>query len=312
MRAGVLALGVVVLLGAGCGASGSAGSVDRRSTDPAEAGKAQVVATFYPLAEAAERVGGDLVSVTNLTPAGVEPHDLELTTTQVNRLEDADVVLYLGDGFQPAIEKVIGRRRRPSVDILRSVTPLTRLTQDAGQRANGGGGVDPHFWLDPVKMIQAVERVETALAMAQPQNNQRFRDNAEAFKTQLSALDDQFSAGLAQCRRRDFVTSHDAFSYLAGRYQLTQRAIAGLSPESEPDPERLAELSDLIRRDGITTVFYEELVPARLAETLAREAHVRTAVLSPLEGLPRNDPGADYLSVMGQNLQALRQALECG
>lgn len=286
----------------------------------------RVVASFYPLAEAARRVGGSRVSVTNLTPPGLEPHDIELTPRQVDELEDADVVLFLGRGFQPAVEQIVERSRRPAVDLLAEIGPGARSAgaRDADEHQNGDGAgpddgpdgqtaADPHVWLDPLLLARMADRVQAAFIEADPDGAADFAANTQSYRADLEALDARYNEGLARCQRRDLVTTHAAFHYLAARYRLDQRPITGLAPESEPDPGRLAELTDLIRDRGITTVFYEELVPRDLAETLAREAGVKTAVLNPLEGLTADEieTGADYFSVMEQNLRTLRQALGC-
>lgn len=259
-----------------------------------DGGRLDVVASFYPLAEAASRVGGDRVEVQNLTPVGVEPHDVELTTDQVDAIEDADVVIYIGEGFQPAVQEIARDRDGVTLD----------LAID---------GEDPHVWLDPHQMIAAVDNIAGALGEASPADLTRFGENAFQFKMELFKLDDDFRAGLARCERRDIVTAHAAFHHLASRYDLNQLAITGVSPEAEPDAARLAELTDQIEQRGITTVFFEELVPRDVADALAREANVKTAVLSPIEGLSEEDEdaGKTYVSIMRSNLAALREALGC-
>lgn len=290
--ASITALVVAAACGTGPTTTGAGGADDRVT----------VVASFYPLAEAAERVGRDAVAVDNLTPPGAEPHDLELSPPEVEHLLDADVVLVMGQGFQPAVEDVAATRGTGTVEVLSSLP----IPQE--------GGVDPHVWLDPVLMVGVVDGVAAALAQADPDRAQGFLTNAEAFKGELRALDGRYATTLARCQRRTLVTSHDAFSYLAERYGLTQQAVAGLSPEAEPDPRRLAELSDLVASEGVTTVFTETLVSPKVAETLAREAGVATAVLDPLEGLTddKRAAGADYISVMDENLAGLSAALGCG
>ncbi len=277
--------------------------------ESADDGRPRVLAAFYPLHEAARRVGGDLVSLTNLTPAGAEPHDLELSSRQVDRIEDADVVLYLGGGFQPALEKVAGRSRGLVVDLLPD--PASRLPAPAGGDEELEG--DPHVWLDPRLYRAMVTRVAAALAEVDPPNRATYEANGAAYAAQLDALHARYTDGLANCERRVLVTSHAAFGYLARAYGLEQAAIAGLEPDSEPNPRRLGELAARVRAEGITTIFFETLVSPKVAESLAREAGVSTAVLDPLEGLPEDEirAGKDYLSVMGDNLEALRKALGC-
>jgi zinc transport system substrate-binding protein len=275
--------------------------------DDAAASRPRVAASFFPLAEAAEAVGGDLVEVSNLTPAGTEPHDLELTSRQVDRLQDAALVLFAGQGFQPAVEEIVADRDGPSVDLLAAL-PLVAAAED-----DEASEMDPHFWLDPTLMSLAVDEIERALTQVAPEHAGTFAANADAYRGRLADLDAEFESALANCAQRVIVTSHAAFTYLADRYDLEQVPIAGLSPESEPTPQRLAELADLIAEHGVTTVFYEALVDPAVAETLAREAGVGTAVLDPIEGLSTEDAeaGKDYAAVMRDNLAVLTAALGC-
>ncbi|MGQ0521506.1 MAG: metal ABC transporter solute-binding protein, Zn/Mn family [Actinomycetota bacterium] len=296
---GILALGA-------CGDDGDDGA---GTSD----GTVLVVASFYPLAEAAARIGGDRVEVVNLTPAGSEPHDIELTSRQVDRLEDADLVLYVGQGFQPAVEEIAGRRGAGAVDLSEAVELKAGAAADLAEHEGEASEVDPHFWLDPKLMASAAGEVARALVEASPGDRAAFEANARTYGAELAALDEEFSTGLASCERSTIVTAHAAFFYLAERYGLAQRAIAGLSPEAEPDADRLARLADQIEEDGITTVFYEELVSPTVAEALAEEAGVTTAVLNPIEGLTERqaEAGKDYAAVMRENLAALRLALGC-
>lgn len=278
------------------------------SASPGAHGRVKVVAAFYPLYEAARRVGGDLVQVTNMTPAGSEPHDLELNTHQVDSIEDAAVVLFLGHGFQPAVAKAAARAKGTKVDVLTDLGAL--LPAPGGEEKLD---VDPHVWLDPQLFKAIVTTVAVALSGANPPNRATYEANAAAYTAELDDLDAAYRSGLATCDRRVIVTSHAAFGYLARRYRLTQEAITGLAPESEPSPQRLADLSRKVKAEGTTTVFYETLVSPKVAQSLAREAGVKTAVLDPLEGVSDADAkaGKTYVSAMSDNLAALRLALGC-
>jgi zinc transport system substrate-binding protein len=292
---------VLVCTGVACGDS-SASNAD---------GKVRVVAAFYPLAEAARQVGGVDVHVSNLTPIGAEPHDLELTPKSVDQILDADVVVEMGHGFQPAVEHAAEQRSGTTVVM------LDELPIGAGdQQVEDGSkhGLDPHVWLDPTLMARIVDTVRAALAKADPAHADDYATRARTYTTELARLDDEYRAGLRDCRVRDFVTSHEAFAYLAKRYGLQQRGVAGVSPEQEPSPDRIADLADLARREHVRVIFTEDFVSARIADTVAREAGgVRTEVLSPLEGLTEDQQhaGDDYLSVMESNLRKLQSALDC-
>jgi zinc transport system substrate-binding protein len=280
------------------------------SAPAASTTKQRVVASFYPLAYAAQRVGDARVRVQNLTPAGAEPHDLELTPDQIDSLLDADLVVDLGRNFQPAVEKASKQRQGATLQIL-DLLPITTGHKKVDE--SNPSALDPHVWLDPVLMREIVTRVQKALAKVDPSGRSEYAANAEKVRAELTALDARYRAGLANCGRKVIVTSHEAFGYLARRYGLRQEGVAGLSPDAEPDPKRLASLADLVKREHVTVIFTEELVSPRIAETLAREVGVRTETLNPLEGLTpaEQKEGADYLTVMDENLKRLRDALGC-
>ena len=265
--------------------------------------RVSVVASFYPLAWAARSVGGPAVRVTDLTPSGAEPHDLELTTDDRDAIDDADLAVVMGHDFQPAVEAAADDRDGPTVKVLDRID----VGADAADR-------DPHVWLDPVLMEQIVRAVERALARADPSRADAFARRTNASLTELEALEASYRSGLAECDRRLLVTAHEAFGWLAKRYDLRQRGIAGIDPESEPDPKRLGELADLARSKGVTTIFSEDVVSPKVARTLAREAGgLKTEVLSPLESLSdaARSRGDDYVDVMKTNLVKLRRALGC-
>jgi zinc transport system substrate-binding protein len=314
MRSSMHLAAIVAALAGGLVACG--GGASGRGADGDGSG-VNVVASFYPIAEVAEQVGGRGVAVTNLTNPGAEPHDLQLAPRQVVDLEEADVVLYVGGPFQPKVAEIARQRDDGSVDVLDQIKleagDASAIAAEEAGDEHDGGAQDPHFWLDPVRMTAVVDEVETALAEAAPERASTFRANAAAYERQLAALDREYRGGLGSCARHEIVTSHAAFFYLAERYGLRQLPIAGLSPDAEPSPARLARLARRIEADGITTVFYEALVSPRVARTLASEAHVTTAVLNPIEGLTKHqlEAGDDYVSVMRDNLTALRKALGC-
>lgn len=271
--------------------------------------KPQVVAAFYPYAYVAQRVAGTYATVTNLTQPGLEPHDVELTPQQVAQIESADLVVYEA-GFQPAVDKAVEQNPpRAALDVT-DVVPLQPFaaTSDA---LGAKGGVDPHLWLDPTKLVPIARAVARDLAKADPRHAAAYTANAGRLISNLRNLDADFRRGLAQCQRTEFVTSHAAFGYLASRYGLTMIAIAGISPAVEPSPERVAQLQQRIQSDNLTTVFSERLGTSAYADTIASDLGLRSAVLDPVEGLTSSDPRADYLSLMRGNLAALRTANGC-
>jgi zinc transport system substrate-binding protein len=285
MKPAVLLAACAALLLGGCA-----------SADAGNDGRMPVTAAFYPLQFVAERVGSDHVRVTGLTKPGVEPHDLELTPKAVGSLARAKAVVYLS-GFQPAVDQAV---RTQAADAAVDVTPAARLT-----------GKDPHFWLDPTRLADVATALGDDLARRDPANAADYRANAAALVADLDRLDAEFRTGLAQCRTRELVTGHAAFGYLADRYGLHQEGVAGVSPDIEPDAATLRDLSAHVRDAGVSTVYSESLVSPALAETVAREAGVKVAVLDPLEGITDASRGRDYLEVMRANLATLRTGQDC-
>lgn len=295
--AGILA-GAVALTATACGST---------TTAAAPADKPEVLAAFYPLQWVTEQVGGTDITVKSLTAAGVEPHDLELGAQQMADLEDATLTVYI-KGVQPAVDEAVAADR--SFDAVTAVTtiPAGEHEEHAEEEAGHEDEVsyDPHIWLDPARFATVATKLGERLATADPAHAQGYKDRAAKTAASLSTLDQEFTKGLTTCSTKTMITAHEAFGYLADRYQLKQVGIT-LDPETEPSPARIAEVAKLAKAEKVTTVFTEALVSPKVAEVLAGEAGAKTAVLDPLE----SKPSGDYLSAMHDNLQTLRTSLGC-
>jgi zinc transport system substrate-binding protein len=312
MKSSVLALaltGVLALSGCAAFSDAAPGVAD---------GKVRVVAAFYPLQYVAQRVAGTHGKVVDLTQPGAEPHDLEIPPKQTAEIVDADLVVYEA-GFQPAVDDAIRQNATGEKVDAATVAGLESPDHDGHDHGasdhalgeeNAHGDLDPHFWQDPLKLAEVADAVEKKLAAIDPGHTDQYAANAAALRSDLESLDRSYKAGLADCERSTVVVSHDAFGYLA-KYGLEMEPIVGLSPGAEPTPGDLARLQDLIRTDGITTVFSERLVSPRLSQSLADDMAITTAVLDPIEGLSDQTAGENYLSLMKQNLAALRKANGC-
>jgi zinc transport system substrate-binding protein len=302
-----ITVAAAAVLLAGCGAG---------ETTDAPDGQVSAVVSHYPVQFLVEQVGGDLVSVESLTAPGAEPHDVELSPQQVGAVQDAATVFYI-EGFQPAIDDVVPEARGTVVNVAEGL-PLREADHEThgeegdahGEEGDGHGegGYDPHVWLDPVLMEQMAGTVADSLANADPDNERAYRENAKALVDDLAALDDEWKQGTQDCEIRTMVVSHEAFGYLTDRYGFQQKGIAGLSPETEPSGQALAELARFVEDNGVTTVYTETLADPAVAETVAAEAGAQTAVLDPLEGPPAE---GDYLSAMKSNLETVAAGQSC-
>lgn len=299
------------------------------STSGAKDGTLTVMASFYPLQYLAEKIGGEHVTVTSLTPAGAEPHDLELSPKTVDALSSADAVIYLA-GFQSAVDEAIEQQApktvidvSPAVQLVESGVDANHPSEeedegtDEAQSSEADGhedhhhdmSTDPHFWLDPVRMASAATLVGDKLAEANPANAEMYKTNANALKEELTSLGNDLVSKTSTCQIKTFVTAHTAFGYLADRTGLTQVGISGLDPDSSPSPARLAEISQIAKDQGVTTIFTEALIDPKIAQTLADDLGITTAVLDPIES--QTDPSKDYSGVMNDNIDALTKALNC-
>ena len=321
--------------------SSTASSGDSSSKD----GSLTVMASFYPLKYLAEKIGGEHVSVTSLTPDGAEPHDLELSPKMVDSLSSADAVIYLS-GFQSAVDEAIEQQAPKTVIDVSSAAELVEAGSDANHpaeeeeeatdEAQSGEteahdhdheghdheghdhadhdhhhdmSADPHFWLDPIRMAKAATLVGDKLAEADSAHADTYKANAKALAEELTTLGDTLVAKTSTCKVKTFVTAHTAFGYLADRTGLTQVGISGLDPDSSPSPARLAEISQIAKEQGVTTIFTEALIDPKVAQTLADDLGITTAVLDPIES--QTDASKDYTAVMQANIDALTKANNC-
>ncbi|MEK7623840.1 MAG: zinc ABC transporter substrate-binding protein [Patescibacteria group bacterium] len=270
----------------------------------------QVTTSFYPLYFFAQTIGGSESEVRSITPPGAEPHDFEPTAKDIARLHDSDIIILNGGNFEPWGEDIISELGGTQTRIL---TVGESLMTEEYTDEEGDKITDPHIWLDPVLTKQQVEKIANALADVDPIHASLYTTNAEQLKQSLDELDEKFRTGLMNCVQKTFVTSHAAFGYLAKRYALTQLPITGLSPEAEPSPQTLVEITSFVKKNKINTIFFESLVSPKLSETIAREVGATTNVLNPIEGLTGEEleNKKNYFTEMETNLNNLRIALQC-
>ena len=330
-RRHLAAVAVLALAGslASCAAlspgSDSTAAASGAAPTAAPSGALTVSTSFYPIQYLAQAIGGEHVAVTSVTPTNVEPHDFELSPKDVTALSASSLVLYVS-GFQPSLDDALAQVSGPTVVDLAGSVDLVHhdgveeeheegATEAATEAATGAAhdhgaaaALDPHFWLDPVRMQAAAKAVEAALAQADPAHADDYAANLDTLNATLTDLNTSYSTGLGHCERTTFVTSHAAFGYLADRYSLTQASISGVDPESEPSPAELAEVKKVVESTGTTTIFTEELVSPETAQAVAAETGAQTRVLSPIESAPED---GDYAGVMRTNLEELRTALSC-
>ncbi len=280
-----------------------------------------VAASFYPLAYLAQQVGGVNVAVTQVTPGGVEPHEYEPSPAELIAVHGAKVFLMNGAGVDGWADKVIDELKQKNIVTVRmtdTISPMGGFSEEGEEDPTHPSSADmnvqdPHFWLNPVLVKQEAALIRDAFIQADPAHADAYRANAAQLLQKLSALDSAYRSGLVNCSQSFIVTSHNAFRYMAKEYGFQSLAIAGINAEEEPSAQRLAELADLAKEKGIKYIFFETLVSPKISETVAQEIGAQSLVLNPIEGLTSEDEagGADYFTIMQENLQNLRTAMEC-
>ncbi|HUC95145.1 MAG TPA: zinc ABC transporter substrate-binding protein [Candidatus Saccharimonadales bacterium] len=271
--------------------------------------KLQVTASFYPYYFFASQIGGNKTEVTNITPAGGEPHDYEPSSGDIVKI-DSSKLLILNGAVEPWGSKIQNDLKGTNTKVLIAGAGL--FTQKVIDE-DGIYSVDSHIWLSPKLAKTQVTTILNEFNHIDPTYKNYFTANANKLINDLNNLDKDYKTGLIGCQKKDIITSHAAFGYLATEYGLTQIPIAGLSPDAEPSLKQLADISNFAKTNNIKYIFFESLVSPKLAQTIATEVGAQTLVLDPLEGLTPDalSHGANYLTVMEQNLHNLRVALEC-
>lgn len=285
--------------------------------------KMKVVTTIYPVYEFVRQVGGDKVEVTMLLKPGVEPHDWEPTARELAEIKKAKVFFYHGAGLEPVdrllTKEVLGTAQ--AVEVSKGIERIIEQEDaDEHEHEHQAGHtedkhhhdeIDVHTWLDPENVQQEVNVIAEALAAADSKNRDYYLKNAETYNLELAKLDQEFKSALAKVTRRDIITSHAAFGYLAKRYDLHQLAVMGLSPDSEPTPDKMAQIVDFCREHNVKYIFFETLVSPKLSQTIAKETGADLLVLNPIESLTEEEikQGKNYLNVMRENLENLKKAL---
>ena len=274
-----------------------------------ETGKLTVYTSFYPMYDFASKIGGDKISLSNMVPAGTEPHDWEPTAADITNLEKADVFIYNGVGLEHWTESVLGSLQNKNLIVVETAKNLSLLD---GSHDEEDQAFDPHVWLSPIKAKAQMESIRDAFVQSDPENSSTYDANFTRYAAELDSLDAEFKDTLSPLPNKNVIVAHEAFGYLCEAYGLNQVGIEGLSPDSEPDPARMAEIIDFAKGNDINTIFFEELVSPKVAQTIADAIGAKTAVLNPIEGLSDEQLAAndDYFSIMRQNLEVLKQALQ--
>lgn len=300
-----IVLALIMILSIGC----SKNNYDENISD----GKLKIYTSIYPLYDFTTKIGGDKVVVSNLVPAGTEPHDFELSTSDIVNLEKADMLIYNGAGIESWSDKVINSLENKNITYVKSSENLNIHKANSNEKSiNHSHSTDPHTWLNIQNAKKEMENIKNALVKKDPDNASYYEKNYETYVKKFDELDEKYKETIGDIPNKSIIVAHEAFGYLCEEYNIEQVAIEGLTPDSEPDPARMSEIIKFAKDNEINTIFFEELVSPKVAQTIAKEVGAKTEVLNPLEGLSEDDikNNKDYFSVMKDNLQVIYNSLK--
>jgi zinc transport system substrate-binding protein len=265
--------------------------------------KLKVVSSFFPIGEFVKKIGGNNIESSLLIPNGIEPHDFEPTINQIQSVNSADLLFYNGLGIESWIDKI---------SIPHKIQASAGLNVSYYDKSNKT--IDPHVWLDPQFAKKEVENIRDGLIAIDPNNRDKYLSNAKNFSDQLDRLDRDIRTDLQSCKKKDFISFHNSFSYFAKRYGLNQHSISNAGPEVEITPKRLTDVIDTAKNLQLHVIYSEELIDPRYASAVAQEIpDAKVLVLSPIEGLTKNEQasGIGYMDKMRENINNLMEGLEC-
>lgn len=269
----------------------------------------QIVTSFYPLYFFASQIALNNAEIHNITPAGAEPHDYEPTARDMANIENSKLLIVNGgkfEGWTNSVKSVIDDKKTLILNIQENLTNQNTIRSNEELQ-------DPHYWLSPVLAKEEIILIRDNLIAVDPNNANYYNINSKILLDKLEALNIIFKTELSRCEKKDIITSHSAFGYLARQYGFNQISISGLSPDEEPSAKKLIEVASFAKNNNVNYIFFESLVSPKLSNTIAREIGAKTLVLNPIEGLTDSEiaHGENYFTVMQDNLTNLKLALQC-
>ena len=257
-------------------------------------GKLQIYTSVYPIYDFTKKIGGEKITVYNMTKAGAEPHDFEITSKDMANLSKADLFIYNGGGMEHWVDSV--------KDALQNIKYI-----DSSSNINNQNNLDPHFWLSPKNAKIQMENIKNGLIEIDSESKDYYQSNYNLYANRLDELDNKIKISLSNIKNRNLVLTHPAFGHFCKEYSLNQIAIA----RDEADPKAMADIITFIKNNDIKAIFYEEFSSSKLVDSITKETQIKILTLNPIESLSEEniEAGEDYFSIMEKNLISLLDGL---
>lgn len=264
-----------------------------KNSDKNILGKFQIYTSIYPIYDFTKKIGGEKITVYNMTKAGAEPHDFEITSKDMANLSNADLFIYNGGGMEHWVDTIM-----EALKYLKYINASSNINEN---------NLDPHFWLSPINAKIQMENIKNGLIEIDFENKNYYESNYNLYANRLNELDDKIRNSLSNIKNRNLVLTHPAFGHFCKEYSLNQIAIA----RDEADPKAMADIITFIKNNNVQAIFYEEFSSSKLVDSIAKETGIKILTLNPIESLSEEDieAGEDYFSIMGKNLISLSDGL---
>ena len=276
-----------------------------------ESNQEQVVATStFSLYDITKHIAKDSIKVIHILPFGVDPHSFEPTPKLMANLEKSRLIIYSGAGLEPWIDNFVFKNK--AIDMSKFVH-LKKLDNHSHHHKHQHLVYDPHYWLDIDNMKIAVNVITDELIKIKPQKKDFYLQNKREYLAQLTRLEDEFNTKLKSCKKNEIIVNHNAFSYLASKYNFFVKSLTGLSPEAQPSAKDIQSILTDIKKEGIDVVFFEHFVSDRTMKSIAKDSGVRLDVLQPLGNITADEAkkNMSYIDIMRDNLTKISKALKC-
>ncbi len=303
-----MAMAVVVLMMLSACAGGPAARGD----------KLRVVATTTIVGDVVAQVGGDVIALTVLLPAGADPHTFDPSPQDMAKVADADIIFANGAGLEAFLERLL-ENAGGDAEVIHVSEGLTFIEPEHHEAEPVGDehhheGVDPHTWTDPNNVLRWVDNIEAALVRRDPAHAAVYRENAEAYRAQLRDLDAWVREQVATIppENRKLVTDHETFAYFAQRYGFEQigAVVPGYSTAAQPSARDLADLEDRIRAYDVKAVFVGSTVNPALAQRVAEDTDTTLVFLYTGSLTAPGGEADSYLRYVRYNVGAIVEGLK--
>lgn len=277
-------------------------------------GPLKVLAVESFLAEIAQNVAGDRIKVDTLIPLGIDPHSYQPTPQEMAKIAESQVLIINGAHFEEWLDKIL-QNAGGTHTLIEASSGLTSRQPTAHEALDPDHEGDPHFWLDPTKVVRYVENIRDGLSKADPAGANQYSANAARYIAQLTDLDQWITEQVSQIppEKRLLVTNHESFGYFADRYGFTIAGtiIPSTSSEASPSAQQMAALIETIKGTGVKAIFLETGANSQLADQIAHETGVK--VVTNLYTHSITDPSGEapnYIEMMKHNVKMIVGALK--